>query len=423
MPSSGRPCSRLLICAAELAGAIGGLQHVLADLAEGLRGRGWHVDIRTGAAIDETSPGFALFGLRAWQFRLIEASRPLHIPEACRLNARVLLQGRTRLRHLSAALRDIQLTIESGRYDVVLACLNASPVGFGSLVARSHPCAVLMSLDAIAFELRNSKALGLARGTAHLVTRGEVHPDLYSAVQPSRVRAVVFASRSWRDGAVAAGLPAARSRVIHFGIESPPSLEDLRPPGSPVRLLWAGRLAVDKGLHWFLPALALLRRDFPLRLTILAAPGPDPYRFRIERLIRRLQIGDFVDLQPAVSRAKLPGVFVAHDALLFYSMFPEPVAQVLLLAFAHGLIVVGPSSKDPRSLLQPAETAFCFANCSAAEIAAAIRRAVGDTATRLAVRARAFERVRTEHTLAQTIAEYDSLLSEVVDVPRGGRPI
>jgi glycosyltransferase involved in cell wall biosynthesis len=192
-----------------------------------------------------------------------------------------------------------------------------------------------------------------------------------------------------------------------------------------VRLLWAARLNTEKGLHTFLSALALLRHDLPLRLTILAAPGAGPYRgpyrSRIERLIQRLQVADLIDFWPAVSRAELPGVLAAHDALLFDSVFSEPVAQILLLAFAHGLIVVGPASGDPRSLLQPAETAFCFTNRSAGEVAAAIRRAVSDAETRRTIRERAFERVKAEHTLAGTIAAYDALLRNLADLPRAGR--
>lgn len=413
---------RLLICAAGVTGEIGGLQHVLADLAEGLRRCGWHVDTLLGTRDDEASIPSSTFGQTGWKFRLGEASLALHMPEAWRLNARVLLQGHARLRHLSAVLYETQRTIESGEYAAVLACLDASPVGLGALVARSHPRSILVSLVALAFELRHAKALRLARGAAHLVAGGDVHPDLYSAVRPSRVRSVVFPSRSWREGAVEAGLPAAQSRVIHFGVAIPACLEEPRPPGLPARLLWAARLSSEKGLHLFLPALALLRRELPVRLTILAAPGLGTYRSRIERLIQRLRVADLVEHLPAVSREELPGVLASHDALLFHSMFREPVAQMLLLAFAHGLIVVGPSSADPRSLLRAADTAFCFANSSAHEIAATIRRAISDADTRRTVRARAFERVRTEHALTGTIAAYDALLREVVDVPRADRP-
>lgn len=418
----GHPSPRLLICAPGSTGEIGGLQHALADLAEGLRRCGWHVDTLLGARDEEASTPSAAFGRAGWQLRLGRAGRAVHLPEAWRLPAGVLLRGRARLRHLSAILYRTQRTIESGEYAAVLACLDGSPVGLGALVARTHPRSVLVSLGALAFELRHSRSLRPARAAAHVVAGGDVHPDLYSAVHPSCARSVVFASRSWRDGAVEAGLPAAQSRVIHFGVASPECLEEPRPPGLPARLLWAARLSPEKGLHLFLPALALLRHEWPVRLTILAASGPGLYRARIERLIQRLRVADLVEHLPAVSREELPGVLASHDALLFHSVFREPVAQMLLLAFAHGLIVVGPSSEDPRSLLRAAETAFCFANISAHEIAATIRRAISDAETRRTVRERAFARVRTEHTLAGTIAAYDALLREVADLPRAGRP-
>lgn len=424
MLTDGHPGPRLLICGGPAFGddEIGGLQHVLADLAGGLRRCGWHVDTLLGGRDEEASTPSYAFGQAGWQFRLGQAGRALHLPGAWRLPAGVLLRGRTRVRQLSAILYGTQRTIESGRYAAVLACPDGSPVGLAALVVRTHPRAVLVSLVALAFELRHSRSIRSARRAAHLVASGDVHPDLYSAVQPSCVRPVIFASRSWRDGAVDAGLPAAQSRVIHFGVPCPERLEEPHPPGLPARLLWAARLSPEKGLHLFLPALALLRRELPVRLTILSAPGPGRYRSRIERLIQRLRVADLIEHLPAVSREELPGVLASHDVLLFHSVFREPVAQMLLLAFAHGVIVVGPSSEDPRSLLRPAETAFCFANSSAHEIAATIRRAISDAETRRTVRERAFERVRTEHALAGTIAAYDALLREVADLPRAERP-
>jgi glycosyltransferase involved in cell wall biosynthesis len=88
---------------------------------------------------------------------------------------------------------------------------------------------------------------------------------------------------------------------------------------------------------------------------------------------------------------------------------------MLLLAFAHGLPVVGPASPDPRSLLQDGETAFCFADRSAASVAAAIGRALDDEEARAAVRRSAFARVADGHSLGGTIAAYDVLLKEVVN--------
>lgn len=416
--SSARP-PRLLVCGGPAfeSAAIGGIQHVLADLVEGLRGCGWQVDtIFDGAGDDSSSPP-PVFRPAPWQFRLGLVGAALRLPEAWRLPVGVLLYGPTRLRALSAVLSRIDAAIRSGDYAAVIACVDVrSPIGLGAMAAASHPGAILISLEQIARELRHSTAIRAGRAAARLVTAGNSHPYLYSAVRPASAAAVVFASEAWRDEAVAAGLPVERARVIPFGVPVPDALPDRVAAGTPARLLWAARLSARKGLDLFLPAVALLRRERAVRLTLVAAPEAGPYPSHVARLIDRLGLADIVDQRPAVDRRELPSVFASHDALLFHSVFREPVAQMLLLAFAHGLPVIGPASPDPRSLLQDGDTAFCFADRSAAAVAAAIGRALGDEEARAAVRRRAFARVVSGHALGDTISAYDVLIREIVDL-------
>ena len=369
------------------------------------------------------SPPSSVFGQAGWPFRLAQAGRALHLPESWRLRAGALLRGRARLEQMSAILHRAARGLEEHEYAAALVCLDASPVGLAALAVRSHPRAVLLSLSGLSVELRQARSLRSVRNMNRLTSGGRQHPDLYSAVRPSDVGLAVFGSRSWRDGAIDAGLPEARTRVIHFGVPVPETLTDDRPPHAPARLLWAGRLSPEKGLHLFLPAVALLRRDLPLRLTILAAPGPPPYRSRIERMIDRLGLADVVEHAPVAPRDALPELLAGHDALLFHSVFAEPVAQLMLLAFAHGLVVVGPSSRDAGSLLRDTETAFCFADHSAHSIAGAIGRSIRDVEIRQSVRRRAFARVTAEHNQRDTIAAYDALLIELAKAPRPGRSL
>ena len=409
---------RLLVCGGPAfdAAAVGGIQHVLADLVDGLRGRGWHVDTWFGGPGESRLP-LPAFRPANWQFRLGHVGEALRLPDAVKLAVGAVLHGRPRARALSVMLSRIDEAIRGGDYAAVLACVDLrSPIGLGAMVAASHPAAVLISLEQIARELRNENAIGAARIAARVVTGGRAHPYLYSSVGPTPAAALVFASEAWRDEAVAAGLRAARARVIPFGVPVPDALPGRVAAATPARLLWAARLSARKGLDLFLPAVALLRRERPVRLTLLAVPTAGPYSSHVARLIDRLGLGDIVEHRPAVERGHLPSVFASHDVLLFHSVFREPVAQMLLLAFAHGLPVVGPASPDPRSLLQEGETAFCFADRSPAAVAAAIGRALDNEEQRTAVRQRAFARVAEEHCLGATIAAYDGLLREVVNL-------
>jgi glycosyltransferase involved in cell wall biosynthesis len=145
-------------------------------------------------------------------------------------------------------------------------------------------------------------------------------------------------------------------------------------------------------------------------LTAIAAPGPADYARRIARLLDRPPLRTLVRLVPALPRRQLLVELTRHDALLFRSVFDEPVAQVMLHAAVAGLPVVGPASPEPTGLLRDTGTAWCYRDTSPDDVAEAVSRALADDASRRE-RARALrDAVRRDHDLALTIARYDTLL-------------
>ena len=402
--------SRVLVCGPVLPqNRVNGLRDVLTDLVDGLRQQGWNVDSllwpHEAGDVMPTCPAPA--GATAWLFRCVAA---LPIPDAIRLPMRILLYDRASARESSALFEAIENSVRSNDYVAVLACLQTAPIGIAALVTRIHPHAILLSMPDLAREVRRRRILQAARSTIRLLTRRRWHPDLYRPVDPRRIFMAVFASTAWREAAVRAGVPRHVTRVIHFGVGCPSSPPATKPPAKPARLLWAGRLSPLKGLHLYLPAIAVLSRDLPVHLTVVAGEGDEAYRAQLHRMIRRLRLEDVVAFREPVDRDDLPGLLSEHDALLFFSKNQEPVAQVLFHAFASGLVVVGPESSDPRSALRPDRTAFCFSEPRPRAIASAINTALTDFAARERIRRVAFEFVRAEHSLDGTGARYDLLL-------------
>jgi glycosyltransferase involved in cell wall biosynthesis len=405
---------RLLVCGpAFRRQVVDGLQDVVRDLIAGLRARDWQIDSLLWPEDFGDGQRPSLEIPDDWSATMGRASRVMRIPDRLRLAARTTLRDRALAPHASRLLTTVDRRIADGRYDAVLALLDTAPIGLASLVTRAHPRAILISLPALGRELRGRRALEAVRHRWLRLHDRRWHPDLFRPVHPARIRHVVFASDSWRDEAIAAGLPPAAARTSEFGVDCPRRLEPCTPSRSPARLLWAARLSPEKGLHVFLPAVARLRPALPVQLTVVAGPGPASYRTRIERLVRTLELEDAVRFQGPVDRSGLRAVLTSHDAFLFASVFHAPVAQMLLHAFAHGLVVVGPASRDPRSVLQADRTAFCFSDSSPAQVATAIRRAVVEVDLRGAVRARAFELTRDTSSLDATIASYDALLTSL----------
>jgi glycosyltransferase involved in cell wall biosynthesis len=384
---------RLLICGHRF-------HDVMLDLAAGLERRSWRVDLMAAPFVRSAEGG----PLGRTVARVVPTRSGL---------ARAVRRAESELGDPLAASRwftEIEATLAKGEHDAVLAYLELIPAGFARLVAR-HPASVLVSLVALPQELRFRRALPILRLAATARARGPIHPDLLRPVDAAAVPVVVCPSRAWLDDALAAGLPRDRGRVIPFGVDLP-TRTPLRASHSaaPARLLWAGRLAPEKGLHLFLQALPLVASRRAVRLTIIGAPGSDRYAREIARMIDVTPgLAPLVEMRGAVPRADLRAEFGRHDLLLFHSVFREPVAQVLLMAAAAGLPVIGPASSGPDGLLRD-ETAWCYGDTSPGTIADVVLRALDAPAARL-TRALALEReVRRDHDLAQTIEAYDSLL-------------
>ena len=177
-------------------------------------------------------------------------------------------------------------------------------------------------------------------------------------------------------------------------------------------------LSPDKGLHFFLPAVALLARTTPLHLTVIAAPGPERYRQTILRQIQRLGLTETTELRPPVARDQLDRQFVTHDVFLFYSIFREPVSQVLLRAMAAGLPVVGPRPAERDAILRPDVTAFCFDDTTPTAISRTIGRATADASLSEQAAARGYALVASDHALGDTIRLYDAWLRRIVALRR-----
>ncbi|HVW04745.1 MAG TPA: glycosyltransferase family 4 protein [Vicinamibacterales bacterium] len=412
-----RPDRRVLICGPLFSHeTVGGLPIALRDLAVSLRTRGWDVDLAITPETlglgddwrDARRLGPTVSGASRWLPRLRSLSP----------DVRTLLQHVVRNagvgRAQSAVIAAIDRRLDDRQYDVVVAVISREAPGLAHFVTRRHPRSVLLSLNGLAVELRLAPWLRVARTIGQ---RG-LHASMYRPVDPHTVRMAVFASDTWRDEAIRAGLPVHVARTIYFGLNTDGSLRAAAPTSG--RLLWAGRLSREKGLHLFLDAIAVLRRTRHVTLTAICADGPRDYRAQIDQQIARLELNDAVRLLPAVPREDLRGFYASHDVLLFQSIFDEPVALVLMEAFAAGLAVVAPSVTARSALIRPDETCICFSSPSPADIARAITRALDDDALRQRVRTNARRVIDEQFSIEAMADAYDRALTELMASPGYG---
>ena len=408
------PC-RVLICGPLFAPDFrGGMPIAFNDVAVELRARGWSVDIvmtSEALGLPPGAPPPTPWASPRWRY--VPRLRSLN-PDL-RIGLQHLLQGTARVQ--SALLTALERRLHASAPDVVIGFAAREHPGIAAFLTNHHPNVLLFSFDGLAAELRQARWLRAARAIGTLVTPG-LHPSVYRAVDPRAIRLAVFASESLRQDAIAAGLPEASTRAIYFGVRCRASLPDGRPPRG--RLLWAGRCSPEKGLHFYLDALAVLRRTRDVTLTAVCAAGPDDYRESIHRQIARLNLTGAVQLLPAVPREDLASIYAAHDVLLFHSQFLEPVALVLMEAFAAGLPVVAPEPAGRAVLVRADETCVCFSSTAADDVARAIARALDDDVLRDRVRRNAHELVRSRFSTDAAGDAYDRALRELSETGARG---
>ncbi len=119
-------------------------------------------------------------------------------------------------------------------------------------------------------------------------------------------------------------------------------------PGTPLRLLYAGRFIYWKGMHLGLRAFAEARRQgLDARLTMLGQ-GPEEAAWR--SLAQDLGIADAVDWVAWVEHNRIGELYRAHDVVLFPSLH-DSSGNVVLEALFHGLPVTCLDLGGPAELV------------------------------------------------------------------------
>lgn len=168
-------------------------------------------------------------------------------------------------------------------------------------------------------------------------SRPQIHCRLYRSWHLNTTRLIdlfVSPSRFLLDKHERAGMPAARSMVIHNGIPLPEDMDRVRqrrPPGSRRRFLMLSRLTVEKGVRVVLDAVARL----PVGLDIeVAIGGTGPLEQEVRAAAthdRRIVYLGFVNGEAksmALSRA---------GYLLLPSLWHENAPVTIIEAAAYGL--------------------------------------------------------------------------------------
>ena len=213
-------------------------------------------------------------------------------------------------------------------------------------------------------------------------------------------------SESTRDDLIARGVPAARIRVIHPGVDaahfSPdPSVARTSPPA----FLYIGRLRRYKGVDLVLRALALAHRTRP-DLTLDIA-GNGEYRPALERLTAELGLGPAVTFHGFVSEAEKLHLLRTRWANLFPSP-KEGWGITVIEAAACGTPSIASDSPGLRDSVQHGRTGYLVPHGDPEALAARMLELAGDpdTVERLGRAGRALAETLTWEQAARQTEEH-----------------
>lgn len=242
-------------------------------------------------------------------------------------------------------------------------------------------------------------------------------------LEPLDLRGAYFTSAALRDRFVAKGFPVQEAPVIHWGVDvtrfkpAPPAAS-----GASIRVLFAGRIALEKGLHTVVEALGLLRERGDATVTLdVAGPAQDAgYLATLRERIAALGISNRVGFLGVLSREDMPRVYRSHDALVLPSIWDEPFSIGLLEAMASGLAVVGTTTGGSQEILVDGMNALTFPPGDAEALATQLGRLTStDLRQRLGRTAR--RTVEERFTLAAMLERIEAFLRSAASGRTAGR--
>jgi glycosyltransferase involved in cell wall biosynthesis len=210
------------------------------------------------------------------------------------------------------------------------------------------------------------------------------------------------------DWIVAQGWPAGRVRCIPNFAAAPPDAAPadraaLNTPAQAPLLLSMGRLHEAKAHDVTLQALV----DVPDAILWIAGVGP--LEAKLKAMAAALGVSDRVRFLGW--RTDASALYRAADVCVFPSRY-EPLGNVVIQAWAHGLPVVAAASQGPAALIRDGEDGILTPVDNADALAANIRRLLNDSALRAELARAGLERVEGEFSETAVVAQWRSLFAD-----------
>jgi glycogen synthase len=216
------------------------------------------------------------------------------------------------------------------------------------------------------------------------------------------------------------GFAASSIAVVQRGIPtelliSASELEDKFKRKRELKLLFAGRLVIEKGPDVAIEAVSLLARtrdDCRITLDIVGL-GNNAFEQQLREQVAILNLQDQVRFLGKVPRLQLLERYSKYDALLFTSRWEEPFGGTILEAMARGLPVIATAVGGIPELVHHHKTGLLVAPDEPKILAEAVTTLIQAPALAQKVQHSALNLVREKYLFKQVMDRTESYLSEV----------
>ncbi len=166
---------------------------------------------------------------------------------------------------------------------------------------------------------------------------------------------VVFVSRFMAEMHRDAGLVFPSTEVIHGGVPIERFFQsmDARSPSESLRLLYAGQLTFDRGLHTVLEALTRLEPSQRAGLHLdIVGQGHAKYESAVRAQVGELGLSDCVTFAGHIPHERMPAMFREHDVLVFPSARAEGLPLTMIEALLAGCAVITTGAGGAREIAE-----------------------------------------------------------------------
>jgi glycosyltransferase involved in cell wall biosynthesis len=232
----------------------------------------------------------------------------------------------------------------------------------------------------------------------------------------------ICVSAATRDLLLQAGVPVSSARIIYTGLDTHKyqnrDLPEQDHNGPGLNVLYAGRLASDKGIDTAIAAMEELvcrqgKRNIKLSL---AGSGSVEYETHLRQLVDSLGLTNNVLFLGWLPPAEMPGLLQSFDVLVLPSIWPEPFSRAVLEGMISGLVVVATQIGGTPEIIVDGENGLLFTPNDPEELAKKIAHLVNDPRSRQALAYAGRITVLERFTMARMMDEIESYLQEVARI-------